>query len=65
MGGPKETAHIVPRLEEILQIYTGAIFINLFNKYLCGMDYMAGTVLRARNIAVNDAHIAVFREFTL
>ena len=58
-------AHIVLRLEENLQVYTVAVFINLFNKYLCSMDYMAGTVLRARNIAVNDAHIVVFREFTL
>ena len=58
-------AHIVPTPEENLQVYTGAIFINLFNKYLCGMDYMAGTVLKARSTAVNDAHIAVLREFTL
>ena len=57
-------AHIVLRLEENLQVYTVAVFIYLFNKYLCSMDYMAGTVLRARNIAVNDAHV-VFREFTL
>lgn len=46
--------HTLLKLEENLQDYSGVIFINVFNKYLFGIDWMEGTALGAKDTVVSN-----------